>query len=152
MAERAIASGAKAPSKTIQRNIAKSTEALFTALWRPLHDEADAHAARAKSGLASRARKEADDLKKLLERRRTDLRASILDLRQGDLLSDTSDAAATKEQQRQLRLDLDAMTRREADMLDEIETEPEAVAALYEVRMMRLSPVGLVVSYPESMT
>jgi hypothetical protein len=34
----------------------------------------------------------------------------------------------------------------------DIEHEPEAVAALYEVRMTRLSPVGLVVSWPESMT
>lgn len=34
----------------------------------------------------------------------------------------------------------------------EAETEPAAIAALYEVRMTRLTPVGMVVVYPESMT
>jgi hypothetical protein len=34
----------------------------------------------------------------------------------------------------------------------EMETEPRAIEALYEVRMTRLSPVGLMVSWPEGMT
>ena len=74
------------------------------------------------------------------------------ELRQGDLLADTSDAASLRDQQRQLRLDLDEMSRRDIELERDIEEEPEAVAALYDVRMTRLSPVGLVVSWPESMT
>jgi len=152
LTERLLATGAKLPGKTIRENIAASTEALFTALWRPLHDEADARAARAKSGLATRARKEADDLRSLLERRRKDLRARIVELRQGELLLDTSETATLREQQRQARLDLDAMAHRDTAFEVDIDREPEAVAALYEVRMTRLSPVGLVVSWPESLT
>ncbi len=33
-----------------------------------------------------------------------------------------------------------------------MDTEPRAIEALYEVRMTRLAPVGLAVSWPESMT
>jgi SNF2 family DNA or RNA helicase len=152
LTERLLATGARHPGKKVCEDIAASAETLFSALWRPLHDEADARAARAKSGLATRARKEADELRVLLKRRRNDLRHSLQELRQGDLLADTSDAAATKEQQRQLRLDLEEMSRRDAELEVDIDREPEAVAALYEVRMTRLSPVGLVVSWPESMT
>lgn len=150
--ENLLATGAKLPGKTIRANIAESAEALFTALWRPLHDEADARAARAKSGLATRARKEADDLRLLLERRRKDLRASMHDKRQVDLYRDTSSSAAMKDQQRQLKLDLDEMARRETELEVDVDREPEAVAALYDVRMTRLSPVGLVVSWPEALT
>jgi hypothetical protein len=151
-AERLLATGGAEPNATIKANVAKSAEALFTALWRPLHDEADARAARAKNGLATRARKEADDLRVLLRRRRKDLRASMGDLRQGDLLADTSDTASLREQQRQLRFDLDEMSRRDLELEKDIDHEPEAVAALYDVRMARLTPMGLVVSWPESMT
>jgi hypothetical protein len=44
------------------------------------------------------------------------------------------------------------MERRRKDLDAELRTEPEAVAALYEVSMIRLSPVGLVISYPEALT
>ncbi|MBX7197428.1 MAG: DISARM system SNF2-like helicase DrmD, partial [Sandaracinaceae bacterium] len=111
LTERLLATGARRPGAVACQEIAKSTESLFNALWKPLHDEADARAARAKSGLATRARKEADELRVLLERRRNDLRLSLAELRQGDLLADTTDAAATREQQRQLRLDLEEMGR-----------------------------------------
>jgi hypothetical protein len=33
-----------------------------------------------------------------------------------------------------------------------MESEPAAIEALYEVRMSRLTPVGLVVAWPEAMT
>jgi hypothetical protein len=92
LTERLLATGARHPGKKVCEDIAASAETLFSALWRPLHDEADARAARAKSGLATRARKEADELRVLLKRRRNDLRHSLQELRQGDLLADTSDA------------------------------------------------------------
>jgi hypothetical protein len=40
--------------------------------------------------------------------------------------------------------------RRAADI--EIAVEPRAIEALYEVKMTRLSPVGLIVTWPEAMT
>ena len=153
-AEKLLATGAQAPNATITRNIEGSTEALFAALWKPLHDEADARAAKAKSGLATRARKEADDLRELLIRRKKDLRASMAELRQGDLYAALGEADATtfKDQRRQLELDLAAMTERDRELERDIDAEPEAIAELYEVRMTRLTPVGLVVSWPEAMT
>ncbi|MCC7543037.1 MAG: DEAD/DEAH box helicase [Deltaproteobacteria bacterium] len=152
LTERLLAGGVKAPGERVKANVAESAEALFGALWQPLHDEADARAAQAKGGLATRARKEADDLRILLERRRRDLRASMVELRQGELLADKSDAAAVREQRRQVELDLAEMGRRETELETDIDAEPEAVAALYDVRMTRVSPVALVVAWPESMT
>ncbi len=144
----------KAPNATIAANVASATEALFAALWRPLHDEADARAAKAKSGLAARARKEADDLRALLARRKKDLSLGIQDLRQGDMYAQLSgsDAATLKDQRRQLELDLAEMQRREKQMEIDLDAEPQAIAELYEVRMTRLTPVGLVVAWPEAMT
>ena len=152
LTERLLASGARAPGELVLANLAKSAEALFTALWRPLADEADARAVRAKSGLLGRARKEADDLRALLERQRKAIRKSIADLSQGELYRDSGDTASLKEQQRQLKLDLDHMSRRAEELERDLDREPEAIAELYEVRMTRLTPVGLVVSWPEMLT
>ena len=152
--ESLLATTMRSPGEVIRNNVAESAESLFAALWRPLHDEADARAARAKNGLATRARKEADDLHRLLLRKRDELRESIDDKRQGNFLGELAlaDSATAREQKRQLGLDLDLMTLREREMEEELKREPEAVAALYDVRMTRLSPVGLVVSWPEAMT
>ncbi|UJR84204.1 DISARM system SNF2-like helicase DrmD [Sandaracinus amylolyticus] len=152
LAERVLATQPASPGEIVRAAIAESAESLFTALWRPLHDEADARAARAKSGLATRARKEADDLRVLLERQRKAIRTSIQRLSQSELLLDPAEATQTKEQQRQLQLDLDHMARRADELERDLDAEPGAIAALYDVRMTRLTPVGLVVSWPEVLT
>ena len=57
-----------------------------------------------------------------------------------------------KDQKRQVDLDLKHLDRRRAAIAGELESEPAAIEALYEVRMARLTPVGLAVAWPESMT
>ena len=44
------------------------------------------------------------------------------------------------------------MSRRAEELERDLDREPEAIAELYEVRMTRLTPVGLVVSWPEMLT
>jgi hypothetical protein len=64
-------------------------------------------------------------------------------LRQGDLLQRAgSNSAALREQQKQARLDLEHMEKRARAIDVERDTEPAAIAALYDVRMTRLSPVA----------
>jgi hypothetical protein len=147
LAERLIATAAKAPNATIRKRIEKHSQDLFRALWPHLEAEADASAVEAKKGLVQRARKEADDLLILLKRQQTLIDTTEAQLRQEELFK-TND----KEQKRQIELDLEHLNRRRKEAADEIVSEPEAIEKLYEVRMSRLTPVGLVVVWPEAMT
>jgi hypothetical protein len=124
----------------------------MTSLWRALEVEADAHAVAAKNDLAARARTEADGMRALLERQRRAIRKRKATLAQQGLFDGLGDSADTREQQRQLALDLDHMGRRDQAIATDIEREPAVIEALYEVRMTRLTPVGVVVSWPRSWT
>lgn len=150
-AEKLLALGAKLPSKAIQARIASHTSRLYSALWPALEDEADARAVAAKNGLAQRARREADDLRGLLERQKRAIEKQAGIVAQMDLFSE-ADTKTDREQQRQLRLDHEHMKARYAAIDTEMETEPKAIEELYDVRMTRLSPVGLTVVWPEVMT
>lgn len=145
--EQLLASGAKLPNATIAARIQANTDALFRALWPHLEAEADALGVQARQGLAQRARREADELRALLERQRTAIDKAEARLRQVDLFN-----IQDKEQKRQIDLDLKHLERRRADAAAELVSEPAAIEALYEVRMSRLTPVGLVVAWPEAMT
>lgn len=145
--EKLLASGAAAPNQTISKRILENAEALFHALWPHLEAEADALAVEARNGLAERARREATELRELLLKQRVAIGKAETDLRQTDFLK-TDD----KEQKRQVDLDLRHLDHRRAALTKELETEPAAIEALYDVQMSRLTPVGLVIAWPEAMT
>lgn len=145
--ERLLAASAKAPNATISKRIRESGDALFQTLWPHLEAEADALGAEARRGLGQRARRESDDLRALLERQRTAIDKAETRLRQSELFN-----IEDKVQKRQVDLDLRHLERRRQDAASELETEPAAIEALYEVRMSRLAPVGLVVAWPEMLT
>ena len=145
--EKLLAAGARAPNAIISARIQANADALFRALWPDLQAEADALAVEARGGLAQRARRESDDLRGLLERQRLAIDKAEARLRQPDLFN-----VQEKEQKRQVDLDLRHLERRRAQAATELVSEPAAIESLYEVRMSRLVPVGLVVAWPESMT
>ncbi|MCU0294383.1 MAG: hypothetical protein MUF10_20745 [Thermoanaerobaculaceae bacterium] len=93
-----------------------------------------------------RARKEADDMRTLLQRQQVAIDKAEANLRQHTLF-DVQD----KDQKRQVELDLQHLERRRGDAAKELISEPEAIEALYEVKMTRLTPVGLVVVWPGAM-
>ena len=124
----------------------------MSSLWQALEDEADARAVAAKNGLAARARAEADGMRTLLDRRRRAIKKTIEASRQIDLFEALGDSADAREQKRQLALDLEHMDRREKSIAEEMEREPAAIEALYEVAIKRLTPVGVVVSWPKGRT
>ena len=146
LAEKLLSTGAAAPNKTISSRVRSHGDALFKALWPHLEAEADALAVEARKGLAQRARKEADDLRVLLQRQQTAIAKAAANLRQ-NTLSEVQD----KDQKRQVELDLQHLERRRGDAEKELISEPDAIEALYEVQMTRLTPVGLVVG-PEAMS
>ena len=146
-AERLLASSAKAPNAIISARIRSNADALFKALWPHLDAEADAIDIDARRGLAERARRESEELRSLLARQRTAIDKAQTHLRQSELFD-----IVDKEQKRQVDLDLRHLDRRRTEVATEIETEPAAIQALYEVRMSRRTPIGLVVLWPESMT
>lgn len=146
-AERLLAAGAAAPNEIIASRVRRHASALFAALWPHLHAEADALAADARAGLAQRARREADELRTLLQRQQLAIDKAEARLRQADLFN-----IEDKDQKRQVDADLKHLGRRRTDAAVELQSEPAAIEALYEVRMSRLEPVGLVVAWPEAMT
>lgn len=145
--ERLLATSVRTPGMAIAQRIQTHADALFRALWPHLEAEADALGVEARQGLAQRARRESDELKKLLERQRTAIDKAEARLRQDDLFG-----IQDKEQKRQVDLDLKHLERRRGQAANELESEPAAIEALYDVRMTRLTPVGLVVAWPEMMT
>jgi hypothetical protein len=151
-AEARLAAGAPAPKGKNAASIAAAAEALMTSLWRALEDEADARGVAAKNGLAARARAEADGMRELLERQRRAIQKTLKSYGQLDLFAGLADSADAREQQRQLALDLEHIGRRDKAIATDIEREPAAIEALYDVRITRLTPVGVVVSWPRSWT
>ncbi len=145
--ERLLASGAELPNDIISARIQGNAEALFLALWPHLEGEADTIAFEARRGLLLRARREADELRRLLERQSQAIDEAERHLRQGELFK-----LQDKDQKRQVENDLKHLEQRRKDAAAEAVSEPVAIESLYEVKMIRLSPVGLVVAYPESMT
>ncbi|MBZ5709389.1 DISARM system SNF2-like helicase DrmD [Nannocystis pusilla] len=147
VSEHALATGGRAlPTKVAEQARTRAPE-LFAALWLHLRVEADARGVEARNSLARRARKESDELRDLLERQRTAIRAARTSLRQ-TVLPDVGDQA----QQRQIELDLEHLGNREARIATELTEEPKAIENLYAVQMTRLTPVGLVIAWPEAMT
>ena len=147
LTERALAqAGAQLTGKPREQALARAPE-LFAALWPQLRADADAQGVEARNGLARRARKESDELRVLIQRQRSNIEAARIDLRQ-TTLAQVND----KTQKRQVELDLEHLDRRVERMDADLEHEPQAIEALYEVQMTRLVPVGLVVAWPEAMT
>jgi len=150
--EARLAAGAPAPTGRTAAAIAAAAETLLGSLWQPLQDEADARGVAARNGLGARARAEADGMRALLERQRRAIEKTRRERSQRDLFEGLGDSAETREQQRQLALDLAHMDRRERDIATDLEREPAAIEALYAVRKTLVTPVGVVVSWPRSWT
>ena len=147
LTERALATAGGVPAARIRDRALAAAPGVFAALWPHLEAEADARATEARNGLARRARKESEELKVLLERQRRAVAEARLTLSQR-----TIDEVLEKTQRRQVELDLEYLEAREGQMAADLEREPAAIEALYAVRMTRLTPVGVVIAWPESMT
>ena len=145
--EAALASSARGLPEHTAALVKRDAGQFFSALWPALQDAADAAGVAARQGLARRARKESDELRTLLERQDVAVRKAEEKLSQQTLF-----AVGDKDQKRQVEHDLEHLGRRRERIALELDEEPKAVEELYAVEMTRVTPVGLVVSWPEAMT
>jgi superfamily II DNA or RNA helicase len=148
--EELLAANAEAPKARNAKAIVASATTLLASLWRPLEIEADARSVQAKNGLQARARAEADGMRKLLTNQRTAIQKTLKSLHQHQLFDGLADSGERREQERQLALDMTHMKRRDLAIETDLVREPAAIESLYDVRLSRLTPVGLVVSWPKS--
>lgn len=142
--ESALAQGAAAPPKRICEQALAEAGPVFKALWPRLEAEAEARGVDAQNGLSRRARKESEDLKKLLGRQRKETDEDL-----GTLLQVMLDEVKDKKQQRQVEMDIEVTKHRQANFERQLLEEPKKIEALYEVQKTRLTPVGLVFAWPE---
>jgi hypothetical protein len=133
---------AKAPPQSIAKALAHGAAADFAALWPALEHEADAEADRARKMLATRARTEADAMRDLLSAQEKSIQHELAGRAQLPIeLTDPRERAAWL-------ADTQAMTDRLAAISAERATEPERIAALYDVALTRVTPIGLVYLWP----
>jgi hypothetical protein len=142
--EKALATGAPAPKGRVVEQALAQAEDIFTALWPHVEAEAESRGVDAKNGLTRRARKESQDLITLLERQHKEVEADLKTLRQV-----TFEQVGDKQQRRQIELDIRATEDRQKNFDTQLAEEPGKIAALYDVQMTRLTPVGLVIAWPE---
>ena len=130
-------------SPSVGERVRAAAPRLFAELWPAMRAEADAQAKDAEDRLKARGRADADGLTKIL----TDQRALILRKigERAQLPLGFSDAEA-----RQWRDDRAWLEERLDSAQKEIESEPPQLAALYDVVLRRVEPVGLVVLWPET--
>lgn len=95
--------------------------------------------------LAARAREESEQLESILEAQRAAIEKALGDPQ----LEMFDDSEAGQRQQRQIERDRAHLERRLAQIDRELATEPAELAALYDVKLRRFEPVGLVILYPE---
>ena len=131
-------------AKSRQQDILRRTESDFAALWPAVRAEADARAHEVERKLRARGQTEADQLRKILEDQRTRIDNTLFV--QLDLDGFRDDQRDQVDQERQ------AMRRRLDAIRGELESEPADLKSLYDVRLRRIEPVGLVYLWPEAMS
>jgi hypothetical protein len=111
-----------------------------------LRQEADAMAVEIELKLKARAREESEALTQILN----DQQAAIIKALGGSQLSLAFGASeAEQRQQKQLERDRQHLEDRLKQLDRELDTEPAELAALYDVKLRRFEPVGLMIMYPE---
>jgi hypothetical protein len=126
----------------LQHDAPKAMEAL----WPALRAEADAHAVDAEQKLKARGTEEANALRKIIEAQRDAIEQALggpqLNLEFGESESERLQA-------RQQEQDRKHLERRRTELERELVREPEQLESLYEVKLRRFEPVGLIYLWSE---
>ena len=132
----------------LRRDMVERAPSLLAALLPALHAEADSEALEVEQRLQARGRSERAQLTELLQ---TQQRAIQEALGGSQLQLDFGHAPTRAEQQQlaQLSRDRAHLERRQQLLEQEIATEPADLEALYEVKLRRFEPIGLVYLVPE---
>jgi superfamily II DNA or RNA helicase len=131
------------PDKVKQRLLANAASD-FAALWPEVEAEAKRRAEEARTQLKQRGAIEAAQLKTILETQRETIEEAL-----GDKQLDLSDLL-TKEEREQWRRDKGHLQTRLQLIEKELVEQPSALASLYDVRLPRVTPVGMVYLWPST--
>lgn len=121
----------------------------FKKLWEHIKLEADALSHDAEAKLKARGKAESAALRRILETQRDGIGKRLEHRRQGEFTFDGDDRAS-RDARKQWDEETKYLDGRTASIVKDIETEPAAIEALYDVRLRRLEPVGLVYIWPET--
>jgi hypothetical protein len=134
-----------AVTNLLQKNIADDINDLLT----PLNSRAELLTERAKRELKKRGEKEASDMKLILEQQKQRILEQQEKTKAIQLSLSLWEGYPTEEK-RQIEADRRYWEKRVLSLIEEIETEPQRIQEIYQVKAQRIDPVGLVYLYPVS--
>lgn len=126
----------------VRNRLLSSASSDFAALWSAVEEESGAREKEALKKLAQRGANEAKALTQILETQRETIDEAL-----GDQLELKLTA---KDELDQWRRDKGHLEKRLAALAKELVEQPEALKATYDVRLTRLTPVGMVYLWPSS--
>ncbi len=133
-------------SESLLDELRNEASHVMETLWPVLRSEADAQAVDAEQKLKARGTEEANALRKIIQGQRDAIEKALggtqLNLEFGESESDRLQA-------RQQEQDRKHLERRRMELERELEREPEQLELLYEVKLRRFEPVGLIYLWPE---
>ncbi len=142
--ESLLTSKASAIPEAVQKRLLAAVSQDMDALLPHLNERAETLAARARERLLARGEKEAKEMAEILEAQRARIEATAgrhakqLPLDFGD------------DERRQLEADRRHWGRRLEALRTELDTEPDRIRHVYDVKAVRVEPVGLVYLWPVS--
>ena len=133
-------------AKHRQQEVLRRASADFAALWPAVRDEASERASEAETKLRRRGELEAAQLRQLLDTQREAIEHTLAQDTQLGLAGILPELERQQfaDDREHMRGRLDAIRR-------ELATEPADLQSLYDIRLRRLEPVGLVYLWPEMM-
>ncbi len=133
-------------SDTLLHELQKNAPLAMETLWPALRAEADAHAVDADQKLKLRGATDAKELRKIIQSQQDAIEEALggrqLNLTFGDSESDRLQA-------KQMEQDRKHLERRRVELEQEREREPRELESLYDVKLRRFEPVGLIYLWPE---
>ncbi|BAY35428.1 SNF2-related helicase (plasmid) [Nostoc carneum NIES-2107] len=130
---------------SVRQRLCQATSQDVGELTPHLHKRAEVLAERAKKKLTARGEKEAEEMKKILEEQRDRILKTKQETEQPLQLS-----LFPEEELRQLEADRRHWDKRLNMLAQELVREPARIEAIYEVKAVRVEPVGIVYLYPVS--
>lgn len=130
--------------EAIKARLLASAQSDFASLWAAVEAESKTRETDARRRLTERGATEAAQLRQILETQRETIEEAL-----GDKQLDLSDQL-TRDEREQWRRDKAHLQTRLSLLEKELREQPDALAATYDVRIARLTPVGMVYLWPSS--
>jgi len=136
------------PAKA-QGRLVSATGRVFEELWPLLKTQANAVAVEVEQQLSARGEEEAAALVAILDKQRRAIESMLNDDRLAPVTTEGKTRKSGKAIEEQLARDRRHLERRLGRLAEELATEPGELKALYDIKLHRIEPVGLLYLWPE---